>query len=457
MKRYVKAVIGILASICMIVNVPVNVYADGEVTDDTTKNIVTLGADLTDDEKNLILSYFGVTRDQVKVIEVTNEQEHVYLDGIATPQEIGSKTYSCCYIEPTESGGIHIKTVNLDWATCNMIRNALITSGINNCNIIAASPRHVSGTGSMAGIFAAYDEIAGSNLDTEKVSLASEELVTTLDVANEIGQDNASELVENIKEQVIAGEVEATEGDILDAINKYIDEHNIKLTEERKLKIAQIILKIAGHEYDIEEIRKSYNDIKEDLTNIKEDVETTKSIISKITDFFKTLWQKINGTYEEVSTSEEYKEAREKLGILLETNDSLLSGDTKITNTDDLDSIESTEDNSTETESTSDKTEETETKEKKSFIEFIKSLFNGEAQKEVLEEQGIVYEDTPEPAIETTPEPVEQSQNLDITEEIEDNSSILDKVTFDMQDATVQENNEAKENSNNNSFDSLTE
>ena len=183
MKKHIKYSIILLTIIMISINTllqhTIYTYAD-------SSKIVTLGADLSQEQIDLMISYFGVNTNEVDIITVTNADEHRYLDGIATPGQIGSKTFSCTYIEPTNSGGIHIKTVNLTWVTCDMIKNALVTSGITDCNVIAAAPIQVSGTGSLTGIFMAYEQASGEVLNEEKVEIASEELITTMEIAEDI-------------------------------------------------------------------------------------------------------------------------------------------------------------------------------------------------------------------------------------------------------------------------------
>ena len=87
-RRTVAIIISILLIISMISGTVITVFAD------ETK-ILTLGADLTDEQKQLIINYLGVDINNVEVITVNNEDEHQYLDGIVSEQTIGHHTYSC--------------------------------------------------------------------------------------------------------------------------------------------------------------------------------------------------------------------------------------------------------------------------------------------------------------------------------------------------------------------------
>ena len=50
-----------------------------------------------------------------------------------------------------------------------MYKNALATAGVTDANIIVAGPFQLSGTAALVGIFKAYEEMTGDNLDEEVV------------------------------------------------------------------------------------------------------------------------------------------------------------------------------------------------------------------------------------------------------------------------------------------------
>ena len=90
-------------------------FADGA-------RVVTLGANLNEQQRATILKYFGVNENEVVILEVNNQEERKYLEGVATEAQLGKKTYSCAYVEPTKAGsGINVKTANLTWLTSSTI------------------------------------------------------------------------------------------------------------------------------------------------------------------------------------------------------------------------------------------------------------------------------------------------------------------------------------------------
>lgn len=427
--RIICGVLAVVMIVSLLASTVITAFAD-EV------KVVTLGADLSDEQRELILNYFNVSESEVEVITVTNEDEHTYLDGIATQQQIGKHTYSCAYVEPTTEGGIHIKTANLNWVTCEMIRNALITSGITNCNVICAAPIEVSGTGALTGIFKAYSTIEGEELDEEKVALASEELVQTMSLAESIGQEEATDLMSEIKEEVITEGLNSVD-DIEASLTEYCENNQIELTDEQKDALIQLLLDISKQEYSVEEVKQAYADVKETVTEIKEAAEETRNILQKIGDWFVTMWQKLTGTYEEVKESEEAQMLKDQLGILANTNDSLLGDSTVVTVTEDQDVLEQIDENTTETTDTSTEVESTEKKESilDKILNFFAKLFGGDRAKSAETSTEVASTESTDVNSETIE--VETEKSTEVTFDSIDTSNVEDDSEHDCQDYLV--------------------
>ena len=223
MKKLKRVLPFSLAIILASVSLPVTALAD-------SAKVVTLGANLSDEQKASMYKYFGTSADQVDTIEVTNTDERKYMEGIATESQIGTRTYSCSYVEPTDSGGIQVKVANLTFVTSSMIASTLLTSGVENCNVVAGSPIEVSGTGALTGIMMAYEKASGKELSEDQKATATEELVTTGDLAKDLGQDTASDLINDVKESVIEDKL-TDPSDIQDAISDAADKQGITLTD----------------------------------------------------------------------------------------------------------------------------------------------------------------------------------------------------------------------------------
>ena len=270
-----------------------------------SSKVVTLGANLTDSQKNSMYEYFGTSSDKAEVIEVTNADERKYLEGVAPDEQIGTRTYSCSYVEPTTSGGIQVKVSNLTYVTSSMISSTLLTSGVKNCNVVAASPIEVSGTGALTGIMMAYEKATGTTLNDDQKAAATDELVTTGDLANDIGQDKAENVMNDVKKDVIEGKLTDAD-DIQDAVKNAAKDNNVTLTQEQIDKISDLMKNISQYDYDVKALKN-----------------TLDNIDGKSGGFFSNLWSSIKGIFGGDDSSDG--------GIINGTDDSAL-GDDVVTN-----------------------------------------------------------------------------------------------------------------------------
>lgn len=302
-----------------------------------SSKVVTLGANLSDEQKNDMYEYFGTSADKVETIEVTNDDERKYMEGIATESQIGTRTYSCSYVEPTESGGIQVKTANLTFVTSSMIASTLTTSGVENCNVVAASPIEVSGTGALTGIMMAYETASGETLDEGQKEAATEELVTTGELADAIGQEEATDLMNNIKQEVIEEGI-TDKDEIQDVVEDNADNLNITLTQEQLDKIVALMEKISQYDYDVKALK-----------------DTLENLSGKSEGFFAKIWNSIKGFF---------GGDKGDGGIINDTKDDILGSDIVTDST--LDDIKDKVENA-DTEGWWDK-----------IVNFFKGLFGGD-------------------------------------------------------------------------------
>ena len=219
-----------------------------------SRRVVTLGADLTQDQQNTMLKYFGVSADSVDIIYINNNDEREHLGSFVPLEQIGTKTFSCALVAPTNKGGIQVKTANLSWVTCNMIASTLSTSGVTNCQVVAASPFEVSGTGALTGVMMAYETASEITLDESKKELANEELVTTGNLADEVGQSKATAVINETKLQVIENNItDITE--ITNIVNNISNDYDVTISDAQSEEIANLMQKIAEQEYDITQLK----------------------------------------------------------------------------------------------------------------------------------------------------------------------------------------------------------
>ena len=232
--------------------------------------VVTLGADLSDEQKNTMLKYFKVDSSQVQIIYVTNQDERDHLSSYVPLEQIGTRTVSCAYVKPTTSGGIKVRTANLNWVTCNMIASSLSTSGVTNCEVVAACPFEVSGTGALTGIQMAYETASGQKLDETKKELATEEMVVTGNLADSVGQNDATTVINQAKMQVIADNVQNAD-DIYNIVVNISNNNNVTLTDDEINTIVNLLQQISQQDYDYSEMQETLERVNDNVTGQAEE------------------------------------------------------------------------------------------------------------------------------------------------------------------------------------------
>lgn len=250
-------IVAALCSMCLALSNPIPAMADAS-------KVVTLGADLTDEQKNTMMKYFKADANQVQIITVNNQDERNYLGKYISSEQIGTRTLSCAYVKPTQSGGIKVRTANLNYVTCNMLANALSTAGISNCEAVAACPYEVSGTGALTGVMMAYESASGKQLDSTKKDLATKEVVVTGDVAKQVGGDNATNIINQAKLQIIGDNVQNAD-EIYNIVNNIAVQNNVSLSSDELTTITALLQEIVQQNYDIQDMKQTLESIQQNL------------------------------------------------------------------------------------------------------------------------------------------------------------------------------------------------
>ncbi|CUQ17103.1 Predicted secreted protein [Turicibacter sanguinis] len=238
--------------------------------------ILSFGSSLNQREEAALRDYFGVS-DEMEAIYVDNETAIKQL-GLAPDalDDYKGGWYSSAYVKLTDQGGINVSSKNVSLVTNEMFANALITSGILNCEVIVSAPFMVTGESALAGILAGAEEIMGESLSEENKVVAKEEIDTTLEIADEIlnNPDNeinsssdsstvASGIINDIKQQVIKDSPNSTQ--IEQIIVNVTNNYGVELSEESTERIANLM-------EDVNKLDIDYNDIKETMKNIGDSI-----------------------------------------------------------------------------------------------------------------------------------------------------------------------------------------
>lgn len=255
--------------------------------------VISYGADLSKEQKDVVYNMFGLTQEeknQIAVTEVSNKEEREYLKDLVEPKLIGSKAISSAYVEVLGAGeGITVQTQNITWVKPEMYANALTTAQVKDAKIIAVAPFPVSGTAALTGIFKAFEAATGKSLDENAKDIANEEMVRTGQIAQSIEDPNkATELIIRIKEEVIKRDLSNPQ-EIREVIINISNELNINLTEVQVNQLVELMQKINGLNLQLSDINTQLKDIKSKLDKIVGQGEEVRGIIQMIADLISRL------------------------------------------------------------------------------------------------------------------------------------------------------------------------
>lgn len=234
-----------------------NNESTGSVTDhtnaessNTDKNrpYLALGADLSQQQLATVLSLMGLAGQDLSgynVVSITNAQEHQYLDQYVSPGVIGTKSLSSVLVRQAEDGhGVQVTTQNINYCTVGMYRNALLTAGVENADIMVVGPSPISGTAALIGALKAYEDMSGQTVTEASLDTALNELVTTGEIAQALGDsEQVSELIAFIKAQ-IAGKDLDTKEEIEEVVVQASTDYGVTLSDEEINQIVSLMLKI---------------------------------------------------------------------------------------------------------------------------------------------------------------------------------------------------------------------
>ena len=254
-----------------------------------------IGANLTEEQIADVYANFGIERGSVTELRVTNADERKYLEGYVDESIIGTNSISCVYIEVLEEGdGLDVTTSNINWCTSQMYVSALATAGITDAKIIVAAPFEVSGTAALTGVYLAYEDITGQELDETAKLVSTQELTLTAELAEQIGSYDSVEIVNELK--LLLGETKNMTDDELRAeIISIASDLGVTLTDTQ---IDQLISLCRSLEkLDPEQLKEKVESVQNTIAKLgqaKEKVtsfiESVKNVWNSVVDFFKNLF-----------------------------------------------------------------------------------------------------------------------------------------------------------------------
>ena len=284
-----KKLISALLAVCLLAGaVPALAVDAGEAR-------AVIGANLTDEQIADVYKNFGISRGDVTELRVTNADERKYLSGYVDDSVIGTNSISCVYIEVLDEGeGLDVTTSNINWCTSQMYVSALATAGITDAKIIVAAPFEVSGTAALTGVYMAYEDITGEELDETAKLVSTQELTLTAELADKIGSYDSVEIVNELK--LLLGETRnMTDEQLRAEIVSIASDLGVTLTDTQ---INQLISLCRSLEkLNPDEMKAKVESVQNTIAKLGQAKETVsnfltgvKNVWNSIVDFFKNIF-----------------------------------------------------------------------------------------------------------------------------------------------------------------------
>ncbi|MFC4075660.1 DUF1002 domain-containing protein [Salinithrix halophila] len=210
----------------------------------TGKTVVTLGADLSQSQRQSLLQEMNVDSN-VETIDVSIADIRNYLHGGqsgGTPAAGDNKAYSSARITLQDSGnGIQVKANNVTRVTEQMYANALLTAGIQDAQVYVTSPEPVTGTAALTGIMMAFEKASNKQISQEQRQVANEEMKRTSELGQQIGDQNkAADFMNKVKEE-IAKQQPKSEEEVRQIVVNVAGDLNINLNNQQIQNVTNVM------------------------------------------------------------------------------------------------------------------------------------------------------------------------------------------------------------------------
>ncbi|MFJ7510150.1 DUF1002 domain-containing protein [Peribacillus simplex] len=281
----------VIVTILLCLLLPYKAFADAAVGE----MIVTLGENLTNEQKNMILSEMKAPSD-VEVLTVTNAEEHEYLGDYIASRLIGTKAISSSAITLEEKGtGLKLESKNINWVSDEMYINALATAGVKDATVYVTAPIPVSGTAALTGVIKAYEISADKKIPEDVKQAANEEMVKTAKLGDEIGTEEASALVTKIKEEMAANPPANTE-EVREVVESSAKDLGIALNDDQVQSLIDLFNKLKELDIDWNAVGDQLTAAKDKLSNFLES-EEGQSFLDKLKEVFSSLIDAIKSLF----------------------------------------------------------------------------------------------------------------------------------------------------------------
>ncbi len=287
MKKFIAGMLAVAVSFSL--------FLPAALAVDSGEERVTMGADLTDRQREAVYQDFGIEEGAVKELTVTNDEERSYLEGLVPDGKIGSVALSCIYIKTLDEGsGLSIELHNINYCTEDMYINALTTAGISDASVIVSAPFPVSGTGALTGAYKAYEDITGKSLSNLAKAAGAEELVITGELAEYIGSEDATQMINELKSMLDKTQ-SMTDDEVRVEIKKLADMYNVSLTNAQLEQVLSLVRKLEG--LDADQLQKQLVGIAKAAETANKANEVASVVYEDVKGFFASVGNFFSGVF----------------------------------------------------------------------------------------------------------------------------------------------------------------
>jgi Predicted secreted protein len=273
---------------------PVRAFADSAPGD----VIVTLGANLTADQRQAMLNEMGVSGSQTQIVTVTNSEEHKYLDNYLSPSQIGTRAISSSKITLGQQGsGLTASTHNITYVTKDMYINAMATAGVKDADVYVTAPFPVSGTAALTGIIKAYEVKTGTVIPEAKKQVANQEVVTTAEIGNQqgVGKNKATQLVTTIKDN-LAKNTPQSRADIEKVVRNSAQQVGVQLSDADIQKLVDLFDKMRTLNINWNQVGSQMQQVKNQISQLANSSQAggfLNQVFTAIGNFFSSIFKAI--------------------------------------------------------------------------------------------------------------------------------------------------------------------
>lgn len=263
--------------------------------------VLALGADLSDSQRATVLSEMGISEADAasyQTIYITNDMEHQYLDESLGASVVGSHSLSSVLLIPQESGaGLSVETHNINYCTIAMYRNALLTAGVQDAKVIVAAPSSISGTAALIGAVKAYEAYSGETISSSAFAAATDELVLTGELMEELDSEQISDLIAYLKQKIAEKGLDDPDK-LADLVRQASAEMDLNLTDEQVTQIVNLLLKLNKLDIDANALVSQAKELYDKLDSLGIELDGEK-VGNFITRLISSIWKLIQSFMEQ--------------------------------------------------------------------------------------------------------------------------------------------------------------